>query len=228
MIFQDSSIKPELVNIPGLGGYPFIENLSEQLGKSCLIGNDADLALRGEVHSGAAKGIKHVLLLTLGTGIGGGLLLDGCLRNGPHRSTAEVGRMMLGYPGDKYNPSIETLYAPGAIMKRLDDQNGFLFERIRQGDNKARQLADEMLEAIALLISNVHLLLDLELVLVSGGLASAGDVLLTGLRTAFQKICPPEHNFDLRIELGALPVDTAGVIGAASLWFERNGFLPNL
>ncbi len=228
MVFQDNSIYPELVNIPGLGGYPLIEMLSELLGKPCLIGNDADLALRGEVHFGAAKGIKNVLLLTLGTGIGGGLLLDGRLRHGSHGSTVEIGRMMLGYPDDRYHQSIEALYAPGAIMKRLGDQKGLLFERIRQGDDKARQLADEMLEALALLIANVHLLLGLELVLVSGGLASAGDVLLTGLQTAFQRICPQEHKLDLRIELGALPVDTAGVIGAACLWFEQNGFLPSL
>jgi predicted NBD/HSP70 family sugar kinase len=79
-----------------------------------------------------------------------------------------------------------------------------------------------------LLIANVHLLLDLELVLVSGGLASAGDELQTGLQTAFQRICPQENKLDLRIELGALPVDTAGVIGASCLWFEKNGFLQTL
>jgi glucokinase len=228
VVFRDGTIKPELVNLPGLGGYPLVANLSEILSKPCLLGNDADLALRGETHFGAARGYQNVLMLTLGTGIGGGLLLDGRLRQGPHASTVEIGRMIFGYPNEEIISPIEDLYAPGNLMKRLGDETGLLFDRIQQGDDYARQLASEMFQALAILITNVHLLLDLELVLIGGGLASAGNDLVTGLCNAVQRVCPPENHGDLNIELGALPADTAGVIGAACMWFERYGLLPHL
>jgi predicted NBD/HSP70 family sugar kinase len=103
-----------------------------------------------------------------------------------------------------------------------------LFQRLELGDPKAIQLVSEMYQTLGMLITNIHLLLDLELVLICGGLAAVGKQLITGLRNGFQDTCPPNYNFDLKIELGALPVDSAGVIGAACLWFERYGLLPKL
>jgi glucokinase len=228
MVLHDQILKPELVVLPGLGDYPFSEMLSARLHKPCWVGNDASTALRGEAHFGAAKGYRNVLLLTLGTGIGGGLLLNGKLREGSHGTSVEIGLFKLGNPSDGKSFSIESLYSPGAVMKQLGVPNGYLFERVRQGDTRAKQLEKKMLEALGMLIANIHLLLDLELVLISGGLAVAGEELLTGLRSEFQKACPAEYQFDLKIETGNLPLDTAGVIGAASVWFERFGFLPSL
>jgi len=78
------------------------------------------------------------------------------------------------------------------------------------------------------LITNAHLLLDLELVLLGGGFAAVGEPLREGISAAIRRFCPPAYHFDLRIELGGLPADAAGVIGAASLWFEHRGLLPSL
>jgi glucokinase len=227
-VLHGQVLKPDQVILPALANYPLAEKLSARLQKPCWLGNDANLALRGEVHFGAGKGYQNVLLLTLGTGIGGGLLLNGKLREGSHGSSVEIGPMLLGYPSEAAPSSIESLYAPSAIMKRLGARDGYLFERIQQGDARARLLADEMFQALGMLIANVHLLLDLELVLISGGLAVVGDQLVTGLRQGFLRACPPEFQFGLKINLGALPVDTAGVIGAACVWFERDGRLPAL
>ena len=228
MVLPGQVLKPELVILPGLWNYPFTERLAARLGKPCWLGNDADQALRGEAHFGAARGYRNVLLLTLGTGIGGGLMLDGRLREGPHGTSVEIGPMRLGYPAGQPCASIESLYSPGALMKRLGYPEGHLFDYVRQGDPGARRLADEMFQAIGMLIANIHLLLGLELVLIGGGVAAAGDDLLAGLRREFQRACPAEFQFGLRIELGALPVDTAGVIGAACRWFELSGRLPAL
>ena len=228
MVLHDQILRPELMVLPGLGDYPFTERLSARLNKPCWVGNDANTALRGEVHFGAAKGYRNVLLVTLGTGIGGGLLLDGKLREGTHGSSVEIGLFKFGYPSEGPSFSIESLFSPGAVMKQLDDPKGHLFERVRQGDLRAMQLKNNMLKALGMLIANIHLLLDLELVLISGGLAGEAEELLPGLRQEFQQACPAEYQFGLKIEVGTLPVDTAGVIGAASTWFEREGLLPSL
>lgn len=228
MVLHDQQLLPDLVTLPALGNYPLSQKLSTSLGRPCWVWNDADLALRGEVHFGAARGCKNALLLTLGTGIGGGLLLDGKMHVGPHGSSVEVGPMLMGYPSEKPPVSVESLYAPGAIMRRLGGLNGDLYQRVRRGDQRAIQLVEEMYQALGSVIANIHLLLDLELVLISGGLAAAGQELVEGLQRGFQRACPPFYQFGLQIELGALPVDMAGVIGAGCLWFERDGLLPKL
>ncbi len=228
VVLHDQALRRDLVTLQALGDYPLTERLSVRLGKPCWVGNDADLALRGEAHFGAARGYRNVLLLTLGTGIGGGLLLDGRLRQGPHGSSVEIGPMMLGYPGKESPASLESLYAPGAIMRRLGRTNGTLFQPDGQGDPQTRQLVDEMYQALGMLIANIHLLLDLELVLIGGGLAAASQELAQGVRRGFEYACPSGFRFGLKIEMGALPVDMAGVIGAACLWFERDGLLPRL
>jgi glucokinase len=228
MVLHNQILKPGLVVLPSLGDYPLAERLSARLKKNCWIGNDASAALRGEVHFGAARGFRNVLLLTLGTGIGGGLLLDGRLREGTHGSSVEIGLFKFGYPSDGVSIAIESRYSPGAVMQRLNASNGHLFRLVREGNTHAEQLKNEMLQALGMLITNIHLLLDLELVLVSGGLADEGEELISGLRNEFECACPTEYQFGLKIKTGSLPVDTAGVVGAASVWFERAGLLPSL
>ena len=228
MVLRDQRLRPGLVVHPGLAGYPFVENLSQRINTPCWVGNDASAALRGEVHFGSAKGYKNVLLLTLGTGIGGGLLLNGKVREGSNGSSVEIGLLKFGYPSQGDPISIESLYSPGAIMEQLGDPYGNLFERVEKGISKAKLLESQMYKALGLLIANVHLLLDLELILLSGGVVQAGDKLIDGIRREFRSICPTEYQFGLDIRPGNLQVNTAGVIGAASVWLERASLLPSL
>jgi predicted NBD/HSP70 family sugar kinase len=83
-----------------------------------------------------------------------------------------------------------------------------------------------MFEILGRLIANVHFLLDLEKVIISGGLADAGNELIVGLKAAVDQFCPPALKAGLRIEVGGLAPDTVGVIGAACKWYEHQGFLP--
>jgi glucokinase len=226
-ILKDGVLEPGMTTLEGLGGYPLTERVSQELGRPCLIDNDANLALLAEAHFGAAKGFKDVLLLTLGTGIGGGLLLDGRLRRGSHGSGAEIGQGMIPDSDNGYC-SLEELASPGAMMRRLGEPRGMLFERATSGDGQAQLLIDEMYELLGLSIANTHVLLDLELVLLAGGLAKSGPVLLDGVRKAFARICPAQLQFGLKIELADLAPDQGGVIGAACLWFEEKELLPPL
>ncbi|MDX1601249.1 MAG: ROK family protein [Anaerolineales bacterium] len=112
---------------------------------------------------------------------------------------------------------METLAAPGAAMDRLGRQAEDLFALVDSGEEDARLAAELMFRHLGVLVTNVHLLLDLELVVLTGGLASAGEGVRDGVREAFERLCPPAYQFDLAIRLGALPPNVVGVIGAASL-----------
>jgi glucokinase len=226
-VMNGGVLETGMTTLPGLGGYPLQQRLEEALGKPCLVNNDSNLTLLAEAHYGAARGFKNVLLLTLGTGIGGGLLLDGRMRCGSHSSSAEIGINLVQDLSGRYVPA-ESIASPGALMQRLGEPRGLLFERALAGDAASQQILNEMYEILAVLITNTHLLLDLDLVLLGGGLAAAGRVLRDGLQLAFERTCPPGLQFGLRIELGELPADSAGVTGAACQWFERLGWVDPL
>ncbi len=225
-ILKGGFLKPAYMILPGLGDFPLVNRLADRFQLPCDLDNDANLALLGESHFGAAQGMKNVLLLTLGTGIGGGLLLNGKLWEGTHSSASEVGLTMIGDPIKGLVQPAEKLISPGNIMSKLGQSNGLLFERVKRGDKFAEELADEMFLGLSFIITNIHLLLDLELVVISGGLAAVGVSVRDSLQTTFDCICPPQYRFNLKFEIGKLPPDTAGVIGAACPWFERQGILP--
>ncbi len=214
-----------LTTLPGFAGYPIGERLSAALGKPCLIENDSNCALHAEVYFGALKGYEHGLLMTLGTGIGGGLLLDGKIRRGPHTSANEIGLTLVKPPWvEEYEP-IERFVSPGALGKRFGDEDIHLFRLAAEGNEKAQILLDEMFEQVGVLITNAHLLLDLEIAVLGGGLAAVGEPLREGVERAVRRLCPPAYLFGLKVALGALPADAAGVIGAAALWHQRAGLV---
>ncbi len=213
---------------PGLAGYPLRERLAAELGRPCLMDNDANLALLGEAHFGVARGLRDVLLLTLGTGVGGGLMLGGKVRRGARSSAAEMGLTQVPvFPGPAF-VSLESLSSPGALMRQLEDPRGHLFDRAAKGDGKAQALILQMNEYLGMAVANAHILLDLELVILAGGLSNSGPILREGVRESFERICPKELQLGLRIELAGLSPDQGGVIGAACMWFEEEGSLVRL
>jgi glucokinase len=218
---QPGGVIPEgLSNLPGLEGYPLEKQLSEAFGRPCIMDNDALLALLGECRYGIGNGYKDVLLLTLGTGIGGGLLLNGKRRRGPHGIGWEAGMLPFPDPTLSNLTPFEQLASPKALMRRLGDPDGYLYERASTGDEQAQAAILSMYRYLGWLVSCMQLSVDLQLVILSGGLASVGQPLIDGVRNAFKEICPDELQFNLRIELGSLPQHAAGVMGAASMVLE--------
>lgn len=221
---KDGIPVPGLTNFSVLAGYPIGQKLSASLGIPLVIENDAALALHGELHFGAARDCKDALLLTLGTGIGSSLLLNGKIRHGAHERGSEIGETLTYDVHQETYVRIEDLVSGSALTRRLG--NDSLFDRAESGDQRAIDLVNDMCESLGRLIVNVHLLLDIEKVIIGGGLAEAGDALTAGLQSAVDRICPPSLHAGLRVETGRLPPDAAGVIGAACLWYEHNGALP--
>ncbi|MEZ4589797.1 MAG: ROK family protein [Chloroflexota bacterium] len=203
------------------------EALSQALDRPVHVDNDANMALWGEVCFGAAQGAKDVLLLTLGTGIGGGLLLDGRLRRGRRGVAGEVGLVQFNHPDGSGFAAVESFASPGALASRLGYPGAHLSDLAVHLNGRVKSLLSEMYDHIALLIINAHLLLDLELVLLSGGFAENGESLQKGVRSAVQHHMPLGMSRP-QILLGALPASTAGVIGAAGYWFTMNGQMAHL
>ncbi len=113
-------------------------------------------------------------------------------------------------------------------MRQLEDPRGHLFDRAAKGDGKAQALILQMNEYLGMAVANAHILLDLELVILAGGLSNSGPILREGVRESFERICPKELQLGLRIELAGLSPDQGGVIGAACMWFEEEGSLVRL
>lgn len=218
---SQDELLPGLHNFnPGFDDAKLAQEFSASTGLPTRIGNDANLAMLAEATFGAARAARSALLLTLGTGIGGGLLLNGELYRGTHSSAVEIGLTRAGHPDSGEIVPVESYASPAAVWKRLGGaQGGDLFELADSGDQRAVDEIGRMYDHLGLLISNIHLLLDLELVVLSGGLAAAGERVAGGVSQAFARHCPAEHQFDLEIVLGELPAEAVGVYGGAALWF---------
>ena len=213
---------------PALASIPLHASISTALGLPCVIDNDANAALHGEAHFGAARGFLDVLLLTLGTGLGAGLMLGGRIRRGTHASAAEIGLAQIASPAAPEYVSLETLISARPLMIELGDPQGDVFAYAAAGEPRAAAFLKDMFEHLGLTIANAHVLLDLELVLFGGGMSRVGEPLIDGVREAFARICPRDLQFGLRFASSALGPDRGGVVGAATLWFEEAGILPRL
>lgn len=221
VIFPDGVIRGDLVNLPGLDGYRLGERVAQAFDRPCFLDNDALVALLGEHHFGAGRGCADLLLLTLGTGIGGALMLNGVLRRGPHGLGCEIGMLPFPNPDMRHLTPFERLASPKAVRQRLGSTGGYLFERVAAGDEDARQAVAEMLRYLGWLVTALHLTADFKRVILSGGLAEAGQPLADGVQAAFGDICPPGVQFDLEVVVGGLAPQTAGVVGAAAMCFEE-------
>jgi len=226
-VLQDGIIQKELTNLEGLHHYPLKEKLIQLFHLPCHLDNDAILALLGEYRFGAGRGYQNILLLTLGTGIGGALLLNGVLRKGPHGLGCEIGMLPFPNPDLESLTPFERLASPKSIMHRLGDPSGYLYEKASAGDLQAQAAIEGMYRYLGWIVTALHLANDIELVILSGGLASVGQPLREGVRRAYEQICPAEIQFGLNIVTGSLPQHAAGVIGAACLCFEPIASVPS-
>ena len=170
-----------MTNLPALAGRALATELSTAAGAGVSIENDARAALLGEQRFGAARGVGNVLMLTLGTGIGGALLLDGRLRHGPHRLSGEIGLSPTPRDDGTGWTALEDVASPGGLLRTAGID---LAQRVVSGDPDVARLLDRIAEHLAAAIVDAHVLLDLELVLLAGGMTRAGPALLDRVQQA--------------------------------------------
>jgi glucokinase len=219
---------------------PLRDLLSERTGLPCVVDNDANVAAWGEYRFGAARGYRHVLVVTVGTGIGGGIVADGELFRGAHGFAAEIGHIIVEPDGPLCgcgNRGCWEQVASGRALDRLaraeveQDPAGriaalaagaeasgrHVSEAARGGDPPATAIFAAVGRRLGEGIAGLVNILDPEVVIVGGGVAEEGAVLLDPARHAFlDAVEASEHRPEVPILAATLGND-AGAIGAAAL-----------
>jgi predicted NBD/HSP70 family sugar kinase len=177
-------------NVPGLGGRRFGAELGARLGLDVVVENDINLAALGEQWRGVARGVDDFAFLSIGTGMGAGLVLGGELHRGRNGAAGEVDYALAGLPDD-VDPCAEAVSPLAARLARNVDGGTTLsapydapavFAAARQSDRLARSVVEELARRIALHIAPIAAVADVALIVLGGGLGSNGDLLLDPVR----------------------------------------------
>jgi len=177
-------------NIPGLEGRAIGHDLRELLGVTVTLENDVNLAAVGERWTGVANGVDDFAFLSVGTGMGMGLVLGGELHRGNHGAAGEVDWALAGL-AEEVDPSADgvatlaaRLAAEGSLETELTQPYDAreIFAAARSGDRLARAVVDEVARRIAAHIAPIAAVADPALIVLGGGLGTNGDLLLTPVR----------------------------------------------
>jgi predicted NBD/HSP70 family sugar kinase len=219
-------------NVPGLEGMLLADELATRLGRPVTVENDINLAALGEQWRGVAAGVDDFAFLSVGTGLGSGLVLRGELHRGHHGAAGEVDFASgsgLGSPIDPCASAVSALAAqragasPSTTLRAPYDVRS-IFQAAREGDVVAQEVVAEEARRIALHISPIAAVADVALVVLGGGVGRNGDLLLPPVRAhlAQQLPYPPRLEVsnlgDAAVLTGALAV---GLRAALDNVFER-------
>jgi glucokinase len=238
--FVDSvrGIVHTLTNVAGWLEVPLGRMLEEQTGLPVTIENDVNAMTYGEWKYGAARGAKHAICITLGTGVGGGIILDGRLYRGAQLAAGEIGHASIDYRGrtgpygnfgglEEYvgNRQIAeravALYAADGVSKTIEQCTPRdLAAAARQGDRIARNLWAELGDEIGTALANAVWILNPDTIVIGGGVAKAGDILFEPIRRSVASRTMKLIHENLKIVPATLGND-AGIIGNAALVLDR-------
>lgn len=219
-----------------------VEELKEYIDIPTYISNDANCAALGEAAAGAAKGCNNVILLTLGTGIGGGVVIDGKIFEGGYAGGAELGHTSLISGGELCTCGrkgcIESYASatalirdtkraaianPNSLINELCDGdveriNGITpFEAAQKGDAVAKEVVDKYIEYLGEAIVNMINIFRPEKVILSGGVCNQGDSLTVPLNEYVKRYCFAGDKSFIAPVIRATLGNDAGIIGAALL-----------
>jgi glucokinase len=182
----------------GWGVFNIAEELTKLTGFPVKAGNDANVAALGEYWKGGGQGCENMVFATLGTGVGGGIVIEGRLLHGTHGSGAEIGHMVLNRNetavcGCGKRGCVEQ-YCSATGIVRLAALHGMkdvsckdIFDAGKAGDKVALEVLDEYYEYLGEFLGTLCSVIDPEIVVLGGGVSKAGDVLLKGVEPYFHK-----------------------------------------
>ena len=218
-------------------GYKEVKREMEELtGLPVEAGNDANVAALGEMWLGAGKGRENMIMVTLGTGVGGGVIVNGRPLVGAHGAGGEIGHLCVNYEETEHCGCGKTgcleQYASATGIARLarkrlekDDADTVLrgrhlsaksvFDALKEGDKVAEEIVEEFGEYLGHALANLAAVTDPAVIVIGGGVSRAGEILLGYVEKNFQKKAF-FSNKDTEFVLATLGND-AGICGAAKL-----------
>jgi len=235
-------------NLPGWRDVPLKKILEDEFNLKVVLENDANAAAWGERCFGACQGVNNLVCFTLGTGIGGGIIIDGKIYHGSNYGAAELGHMTVNKDGPRCNCGnygcLEAYSSATGIKNRIkdrikegikskflnfDDSRLFeslrlksIFETARKGDKLTKDIVEESISYLGIAIANIVNILNPEMVVLVGGITNEGNKLLIPLRREVKKRAFYSNYKFLKIVIGKLG-GNAGVLGAAALlWISNN------
>lgn len=211
-------------NLPKWTGSRIRDTLQDAFSLPVTVANDANCMLLGEVWIGAAKGYTDVIGITLGTGVGGGILTGGKLLSGARGLAGEIGHLRLHAADGVYctcgaRGCWEPYAATTALVRRAKTQNAAwcdgraIFAAVQQGDANITQILEDWICEIAEGLSGLVHIFNPQLILIGGGVCAQETLLIAPLREKIKASIMPAFAQDLEIRAAALQND-AGLVGA--------------
>jgi glucokinase len=226
-------------NLPCLDGFLLGAALTEKLGLPAIIENDANAAAVGEMWQGAAVGCNTIICVTLGTGVGGGIILDGKLWRGVDGSAAEIGHMCVDPFGGvactcgsrgclevfasataivRMTREASPRYPDSILQGRADLTAEMIFEAGQRGDDLALEIFRRMGVYLGIGLANLINILNPEMIVIGGGVVNGWDLFEKHMHHQVEERAFPLLAARVKI-VRAKCGDDAGLIGAAQLAF---------
>jgi glucokinase len=234
-------------NLPGWKNTPFMKILTQKFSIPVFAHNDVTATVLGEVRYGAGIGRADVVMASFGTGIGGGIMINGKLYDGATGYAGEIGHLVIAARGhtctcgmrgcwEEYAATRGILRIARHHMKRdrieksilfgemQRSQQGLtprnIFQTAREGDHLALAIVDEIGRNTAVGLGSLINIFDPEMVIVGGGIAEAGAIYLNAIKSHIQDWTLPDSLRGVQIVLAKLG-SRAGIFGASTLVFDK-------
>ncbi|WP_342043157.1 ROK family glucokinase [Bacillus sp. OTU2372] len=237
----ETGIILNVVNLGWKDNYPLKDSLEEATSLPAAVENDANCAALGEMWSGAGNGARDLVCVTLGTGVGGGVIANGNIIQGINGAAGEIGHITVipsgGAPCNCGKTGcLETVASATGIVRLAEEavKNSSsssklgelfritakdIFDAARDNDQLAQKVLNEVSFHLGLALANIGNTLNPDKIVLGGGVSKAGDILLDSVKENFEKFAFPAVRNSTEIDIATLGND-AGVLGAA--WLIKN------
>ena len=232
---NDEGVVPHTANL-GWGYKEVTRELEELTGLPCKGGNDANVAALGEVWKGGAAGYSNVVMVTLGTGVGGGIIIGEKIITGSNGASGEIGHIHVddnipGYCGCGNQGCLEQVASATGITNLANqalaasDKPSVLrggevsaktvFDAVKEGDELAIEVAERFGKYLGTALASITAIVDPQAIVIGGGVSKAGPVILEYIEKYYQKYCFKSCR-DVKFALATLGND-AGIYGCAKM-----------
>jgi glucokinase len=211
------------INLSGWHDVPLADEIERQTGKPTIIANDANCAGMGEYWLGAGHAFETMILLTLGTGVGGAIVLNGELFIGRHGTAGELGLITLNPDGPPCNSgnqgSLEQYCSINAIRRRTGLDSKDLFEKATAGDERAIAFWQDYGRDLGAGLASLIYVLTPEAVIIGGGVSASSEYFFPAMQQEIEKRVLPSSREGIHL-LTATLGNQAGTVGAAKLAWQ--------